>query len=109
MERNLQALIVDRIENDEHIKEVTKIGLCRVWSKVAKDYITSNYPEIIVEAREVDLEPYLQHTFLRLIIKNEEPFLIDGIGSVKFPPFSGFESEAPEHLRNSRMDIINNL
>lgn len=81
--------------------------MCRMWVKVAMERIKTMSDELSIEAREVDLEPHLQHTFLRITHGEDRPFLIDGIGSAKHPPYFGYEDEAPPHLQNSRSDIIN--
>jgi hypothetical protein len=109
MENITYNSIIYCIETKPNIQDITKIGLCRVWTKAAMEYIKSNFPNVLVEAREVDLEPDLQHTFLRMSINGQRPFLADGIGSAKYQPYFGFEDEAPTHLQNSRSDVINNL
>jgi len=107
MENSTYHSILKDINGIKNIQEVSRIGLCRVWSKAIMEMVKSSFPQVSVEAREVDLEPNLQHTFLRVTIGNQKPFLIDGVGSAKFSPFFGYEDEAPEHLQNSRADVIN--
>jgi hypothetical protein len=109
MEREIYTPIIETLANDKVVKEMTKIGLCRRWTIAAMALIRTHYPEITAEAREVDLTPHLQHTFLKISIAGEKPFFWDGVGTLKFQPFSGFEEDAPPHLQNSRSDMINNI
>lgn len=109
MEGSTYHSIVEDIDNLKNLQEINRIGQCRIWSKAIMGMVKLNYPGAIVEAREVNLEPGLQHTFLRIIIDDQRPFIMDGVGTAKFPPFFGFEDEAPTHLQNSKSDIINNF
>jgi hypothetical protein len=108
MERSTYHSILEDINGLRNLQEINKIGQCRVCSKAIMEMVKLNFPQVLVEAREVNLEPDLQHTFLRITIDNKKPFLIDEVGSAKYPPYAGYESEAPEQLQNSRADIINN-
>lgn len=65
------------------------------------------FPKVKVETKEVELESFLQHTFLRIIILENEPFICDGVGILKHDPFWNYESEAPKHLQDSNSDMIN--
>jgi len=100
---------IREVEEDSTIKSVTKIGLCRRWAKMTMDKLRERFPEIAIEAREVDVSPNLQHTFLRIIIPGNKPLLWDGVGTLKIRPFCGYEDEAPTYLQNSRSDMINNI
>lgn len=107
MERYNYQSIVDVIKGDKDIDQVTKIGLCRIWTKKVINLIKRNFPDIQIEAREIDLEPGLQHTFLRVEKPGQKAYFLDGVGTTKYPPFIGFEDEAPKHLKNSHSDMIN--
>lgn len=103
------------IEKNDYVK---KLGLekgvkgdCRTWTSEAikkiKEYARITGENITVEAREVEIEPGLSHTFIRLILPENQPFILDGTGAGKYGPFFGPESDAPEHLRNSLDDMLN--
>lgn len=92
---------------DETIRSQTTLGFCREWTRRVISLIRIKFPNIKVEAREVDITPNLQHTFVRITDENEEPFLYDGVGTTKHKPYFGPEKEAPNHLQNSKSDIIN--
>lgn len=93
---------------DDKLKRVTHLGLCRVWTDKAMrrvEEITNG--TVGVEAREVEVEIGLAHTFIRAVCDGEEPFLYDGIGVGSHPPYFGPENQAPKHLLNSHPDMIN--
>jgi hypothetical protein len=107
MERIDYISIVDAVKSDKNIAEITKVGLCRLWAKNTIKLISQSFPNVEIEAREVDLEASLQHTFLRIVIPGEKPYVYDGVGTSKYPPFLGYEDDAPSHLKNSHPDMIN--
>lgn len=100
------------LSQHEQLKHVRKKGLCRVWSGNARDVVKqfSSENELTwkVEVREVDIEPCLSHTFLRLIADGKA-YLLDGTGVGIYPEYYGLESEAPKHLRNSHRDWIDRI
>lgn len=106
MERNIYSPIVDTLQSDGEISKYSSHGYCRDWVREAIKILKA-YPEIGIEVREVDMPYGLQHTFLRIIFPDYKPFICDGIGVEKHPPFFGYEDEAPAHLQNSHLDIIN--
>ena len=59
-----------------------------------------------IEAREVSMGVGMEHTFVRIKI-GEEVYLWDGVGYGRWKPFFGLEEEAPEHLKGSQPDMIN--
>jgi hypothetical protein len=104
MERNQ---IIDLIQNDERVKSFSKPGFCRSWTREAIRAIR-NFPDVGVEAREVDIGPCLQHTFLRVTLPGVRPLLLDGTGVGNKEPYFGYEDEAPKHLQNSHPDTMIN-
>jgi|SRR3989344_3876128 len=97
---------------DGETRRFSVIGLCRVWSKHALDaievYATENDISIAeIEAREVEIEPNLYHTFVFLKLDGDQPFLFDGTGLANKEPYFGYEEDAPDHLQNSHPDLIN--
>jgi hypothetical protein len=106
MERDL---IIDFLRNNEKTKPVSRLGYCRVWTKEAILAITRQFPDAEIEAREVDISPNLQHTFLRVVMPNVKPLILDGTGVGKEKPYFGYEEKAPLHLQNSHPDMINNF
>lgn len=103
---NIDRIYRESMENDE-IKGQTALGFCREWTHRIMIFIRRKFPNVKVEAREVDITANLQHTFIRIIDDEEEPYLYDGVGTARHKPFFGPESKAPEHLQNSKPDIIN--
>lgn len=101
--------IAYQLRADERLKGVARLGLCRVWSDKAMVRIEEmTNGMVMIEAREVEMEIGLAHTFIRAVCNGEEPFLYDGTGVSSYPPYFGPESQAPEHLLGSRPDMINN-
>lgn len=96
--------IIDLLKNSEQTKLASKPGFCRVWAREAILILINKYPDIKIEAREVEIYEDYSHTFLRLTLSDSEPILCDGVGANKNPPFFGFEKDAPEYLRNSKID-----
>jgi hypothetical protein len=105
LERDRFISLKDVLISEPALKELARPGLCRQWTKAALDFFEKIRLNISAEAREVEIEPSLQHTFIR--IRGERAYLCDGTGVLDFPPFFGFEDEAPEHLLNSHPDMIN--
>lgn len=99
--------IIEQVKSDEKLKSSERLGFCREWTKTVILFVRRKFPSVKVEAREVDITPNLQHTFVRLTEKGQEPILCDGVGTVYHPPYFGPENEAPEHLQNSKSDMIN--
>lgn len=98
--------VISTIYDDENIVSSSVVGFCREWTKRIIQFLKSKYPDIKVEAREVDITPNLQHTF-PLISIDDDKYIIDGVGTAKHPPYIGSENSAPKHLQNSKPDIIN--
>ena len=111
METDIYFDIIKVLAATDSLKEFERTGFCRAWSgnalRVIKTVAGEKQFKLLVEAREVYLEPSFSHTFLRLLADGQEAFIIDSIGTEKFPPFVGFENDAPDHLQNSRHDMIN--
>lgn len=105
-EKDCYAKIVEVLCSSPEVNQWTKIEFCRLWTIFALDLIRQIEPELKVEAVEVDIDPLLQHTFVK--IDGVRPFLCDGTGTLRHKPYFGFEDEAPEHLRNSRPDKMIN-
>lgn len=99
--------IRSKIEANKMLYVASRLGFCREWTRVVMLYVRSQYPDVKVEAREVDITENLQHTFPMLTIENDEPYICDGVGTAKHSPYFGYESDAPQHLQNSRPDMIN--
>ena len=70
-------------------------------------FVRRKFPSVKVEAREVDITPNLQHTFVRLTCVGSDSIICDGVGTIGHEPYFGPESESPEHLQNSKSDMIN--
>src|SRR3972149_1691814 len=92
--------IITNINNNPLTIETKKVGLCRISAGAVLDLFDNleNRPEdLTVEAREVDLEHGLSHTFLKLEFAGET-YYWDGVGTTKSEPYLGTEQEAPPHL-----------
>jgi len=111
IEQKIFTDINQLLQADRLVRENARKGLCRKWTRFAMEAtspLVELSPESIqIEAREVDIEPCLSHTFLRAIIHGKK-FILDGTGASTYDPYSGPEDEAPNHLQNSRSDMINN-
>lgn len=99
--------ILEELTLDKRLSEFSKPGLCRKWTLEAWLILKNKFPDYKFEAREVDISEGLQHTFLLIKIPNSINLILDGTGVEKHAPFFGFEDEAPHHLQNSRLDMIN--
>jgi hypothetical protein len=88
---------------------VARIGSCRVWTKEAieqvKAFRSQNNLDLTCEAREIELEPGLEHTFLRVLAAGLPPYDYDGTGTSSFGPYKGPEEQAT-HLQGSHFDMI---
>ena len=107
MTENIIAL-VQEFSDDPVLKSRSKLGLCRIWTGRVLELVKAlrfEKQELIVEAREVKLEPELYHTFIQLKV-GEKSYLWDGVGTAKYAPYFGPEDEAPEHLKNHSLDMI---
>jgi len=101
--------VIQNFSKDPVLEKRNKPGLCRVWTDRVLDLVEGmeeDKQELSAEAREVQVEPGLFHTFIILRMGNKS-YLWDGIGTGKHVPYFGPEEQAPEHLKNSRSDIIN--
>lgn len=107
VEKNSYNKIAQDINSDEIIKELSKPGLCRKWTALAINFVKNNFPDVETEAREVEISPNLQHTFLQIRKSNNDPYIFDGTGVEKHSPYSGYEKDVPIHLQNSKPDMIN--
>ena len=107
MERDTYLSIADMLISCKEVKSQAKKGHCRTWTAKATEYIAANFPEAQVEAREVHISSGMDHTFLRVIVPEERPYIFDGTGVEKFGPYFGYEDNAPPHLRSSHPDMIN--
>lgn len=100
------------LETDRVLVRSQKKGYCRIWSGRARESIQQFAREHehnwTVQVREVDVEPCLSHTFIRLIADGKA-YLLDGTGVWNYPEYYGLESEAPEHLRNSHQDWLDRI
>jgi hypothetical protein len=108
MERDEYLTIINLLQESQGVQKLSKHGLCRDWAREAILILHKHFPNADIEAREVDITPDFQHTFLRVILPNHKPFLLDGTGVGKKDPYFGSEEKAPEHLKNSHPDMINN-
>lgn len=104
--------LYNTLKESPQLATVQKRGFCRIWSGRARDvirqFISENNYDWRVEAREVQIESCLFHTFLRLIC-GDQSYVLDGTGVSDFPEYFGPESEAPRHLLNSSRDWIDYL
>ncbi len=109
--RELISLLPQHLAQIEKVKAVTRLGMCREWTSCAMTEIenlaTNLGLKVLCEAREVTISPGLSHTFIKVLVEDERPILCDGVGVGKYPSFIGYEDEAPEHLKNSKSDMIN--
>lgn len=110
-EQKIYHMVFDFVEQKKRIEKETFVGNCRVWSKevilAIREFNKQYGVNILAEAREAEVEPFLFHTFVRLNIAQEEFYLFDGIGTAKFSPYFGPEEDAPDHLKKNKPDIIN--
>ena len=94
---------------DPILEKRTKPGNCRAWAGRVLNLVDQlNEQGLSAEAREVELEPYLFHTFVRLNF-GQESYLWDGVGAGGYEPYFGPEDQAPEHLRYSNLDWISKI
>jgi len=103
------SLLTGKIDEDPAVRENQKPGLCRPWSDAVMDVIEKEARKIpngiAAEARQVQLEPFLWHTFVLLTIDGVQ--YVDSIGTEGYPPYRGLLAEAPEYLQQSAVDPIN--
>lgn len=113
MEPSVYLELQDMVLNNSGIMKLMRLGFCREWSlatlKFIRKFAEDSAYQLQIEAREVNISPLLSHTFIRLIAGEERPYLMDGTGVEKHPPYFGYEDEAPEHLRNHKLDMISRL
>ncbi len=109
MERYLydKTRIIEELVQNPELAQLSKRGHCRSWTKASIYALKAIFPQISVEAREVEIIEELRHTFLKIHLNDHQTLLCDGVGVGKYPPYFGFEEDAPEHLRNSKPDVIN--
>jgi len=105
--------LTEYLAEHEQLGKLKKRGWCRVWSGSARtainEFVESNeLTSWQVEVREVDIEPCLSHTFIRLIA-NGEMYLLDGTGVSNYSEYYGLESDAPPHLQNSHRDWLDRI
>ena len=82
-------------------------GYCRVWIQKALLILDKTLPHLEIEVREVEIEPTVFHSFLRLSPNQDSVYLADGTGCGKHKPYFGLEAEAPPHLQKGKRDMIN--
>ena len=110
-ETKIFTRIVGEIQSNPAIMRYARPGWCRMWSALAKDLITvASLPDCnaTIQALETDVLPGFSHTFLKVTINNTESYIMDGTGVEDHPPFFGPVQETPDHLKNSRVDIMLN-
>lgn len=96
--------IADALRTDRRTTSQAKPGLCRRWTGNGLDVIRSLHLRgVSAQAREVDYEPSLQHSFIGADVLGEA-YLFDGTGVGSEPPYFGPAEDAPKHLQNSRRD-----
>lgn len=101
------------INSSPTIPSVTRIGLCRMWVREAILAIGRTVFDqciaVVCEAREVELEPGVSHTFLYVWVTDSEStyrFILDGVGTASHPPYFGLADDAPAHLLGNHIDMI---
>lgn len=96
------------LKTEQRVVAVAVIGLCRVWTReairVVKEFREQTGLKFKIEAREVEIESFLLHTYLRLLTESDT-YVCDGVGTVAYKPFFGLESDA-FHLLPSTLDQI---
>lgn len=111
LENELFTGISQQVGEDRDVQKYTQRGYCRAWSANAIRVIMESelFPECVqVEAREIDLDPWTSHTFLRATI-NGRKYAMDGIGiGEESQPYFGLEEDGPEYLKGSRPDDMVN-
>ena len=99
------------VDKDLDVQKYTQRGYCRAWAANAKRVVMQEVVllgGISVEAREVDIDPWTTHSFLKITINNNA-YLMDGSGiDQERSGFYGLEEEAPQYLKDSRPDIMIN-
>ena len=100
--------IAEYLSKDPILEKRNKLGLCRMWTDRALNLVEGlrvEEQELVAEAREVQVEQGLFHTFVRIKV-GEKSYLWDGVGTSKHDPYFGPEDQAPEYLKNSNLDMI---
>ena len=101
--------IFEELKSNEKLSKLSTHGYCRSWAQEALILIRDKFPKLKAEAREIEVEEEFCHTFLKVIVDERTSLILDGVGFGNKSPFFGYEDEAPVHLRNSRLDMINQL
>lgn len=96
--------IFDLLLNSKETMALSQKGFCRFWVREAIELLTSKFPKIKIEVKEVEICEEHWHSFLRLSLENMEPIICDGTGVNKNGPYFGLEKDAPDHLRNWHRD-----
>lgn len=114
MKENVYLEVQNEVLSQPNIAKLMQKGHCREWSAEVLSYILKTNRERAIpmkaEAREVNIFGYsLSHTFIRLIAKGYDPYIMDGTGVESHPVYFGMEESAPKHLQNSSLDMISNL
>lgn len=106
---NIEAQkIADALKTDRRTTSQAKPGLCRRWTGNGLAVIKGlHLIGVSAQAREVDYEHSLQHTFIGADVSGEA-YLFDGTGVGDEDPYFGPAKDAPNHLQNSRPDRMIN-
>ena len=95
------------LEESVEVKRWSQPGCCRLWTDRAISILNDSLKDVRgVIPVEVNVGPWLRHSFVRLEDENGVVYLFDGVGVGKHDPFFGMESEAPEHLREYKPDLL---
>lgn len=90
----------------EAVQAVAGKGWCREWClRMANLVDELTQEDMVLEIREVEVEPELWHSFLKILI-SEESWFYDGVGVGNHESYLGTENQAPDHLKNSRIDAL---
>ena len=103
--------VIEGFSEDIVLKQRSKLGSCRIWTGRVLDLaegLDTDEQGLTAEAREVQIEPGLRHTFVKITF-GEKSYLWDGVGVGRHGPYFGLEDQAPEHLKNSHLDMINRI
>ena len=104
--------LIEAVNQNEKIFHLNKLGMCREWSSrfslEIKGVAEKLGLNLIVDVIGVNISFYSSHTFVKIWIEKEDEnaWLCDGVGVGKYQPYFGPESEAPKHLHNSKLDMI---
>ena len=98
--------LTQKIRDNEFTQKWGGQGWCRRWSDCVMNILEDSQEFELVEAREVEYQPGLWHTFVKAVTNDGESYLFNNNGHESKEFYIGFEDEAPVYLLNSRRDSL---